>query len=117
MLEYSEGHTGVAHRHLGRNHQTPPSPSRSPQRPTADGAHSQADHHEGMVEDSWGTLEHGAWNTQRPGLLSQLQLVLQRANNHRIHIHKEARHQLLDLQLLAQDLAIWPTRIAEVLPQ
>ena len=50
-------------------------------------------------------------------LLSQLQLVLQRANNHCIHIHKEARHQLLDLQLLAQDLANRPTQIAEVLPQ
>ena len=54
----------------------------------------------------------GGW-----GLLSQLQLVLQMANNHRIHIHKEARHQLLDLQLLAQDLANQPTQIAEVLPQ
>ena len=32
-------------------------------------------------------------------------------------IHKEARHQLLDLQLLAHDLANRPTRIAEVLPQ
>ena len=51
------------------------------------------------------------------GLLSQLQLVLQRAKNHHIHIHKEARHQLLDLQLLAHDLANRPTRIAEVLPQ
>ena len=51
------------------------------------------------------------------GLLSQLQLVLQRAKNHRIHIHREAQHQLLDLQLLAHDLANRPTRIAEVLPQ
>ena len=51
------------------------------------------------------------------GLLSQLQLVLQRANNHRIRINKEARRQLLDLQLLAHDLANRPTRIAEVLPQ
>ena len=51
------------------------------------------------------------------GLLSQLQLVLQRANNHCIHIHKEARHQLLELQLLARDLANQPTWIAKVLPQ
>ena len=51
------------------------------------------------------------------GLLSQLQLVLQRAKNHRIHIHKEAQHQLLDLQLLAHDLANRPTRIGEVLRQ
>ena len=51
------------------------------------------------------------------GLLSQLQLVLQRANNHRIHIHQEARDQLLDLLLLTQDLANRPTRIAKVLPQ
>ena len=51
------------------------------------------------------------------GLLSQLQLVLQRAKNHRIRIHKEAQHQLLDLQLLAHDLANRPTRIGEVLPQ
>ena len=51
------------------------------------------------------------------GLLSQLQLVLQRAKNHRICIHKEARHQLLDLQLLTHNLANRPTRIAEVLPQ
>ena len=51
------------------------------------------------------------------GLLSQLQLVLQRAKNHRIRIHKEAQHQLLDLQLLAHDLANRPTLIGEVLPQ
>ena len=68
MLEYSEGHTGVAHQHLGRNHRTPPSPLGSPQCPTADGPHSQVDHYEGMAEDSWGTSEHGAWNTWRAGV-------------------------------------------------
>ena len=68
MLEYLEGHLGVAHRHPGRHHQTPPSPLGSPQRPTADGPHSQANHYEGMVEDSWGTSEHGAWNTWQAGV-------------------------------------------------
>ena len=34
-----------------------------PQHPTADSPHTQADHYEGVVEDSWGTLEHCAWNT------------------------------------------------------
>ena len=68
MLEYLEGHTGVAHRHLGRTHRTPPSLSGSPQHPTADGPHLQADHYQGMVEDPRGTSEHGAWNTQRAGV-------------------------------------------------
>ena len=48
------------------------------------------------------------------GLFSQLQLVLRSREHHRVHIHQEARHQLLDLQLLAEDLAARPTRIAEV---
>ena len=68
MLEYSEGHPGVAHQHLGRNHRTPSSPSGLPQCPTADGPHMQADHYEGMAEDSWGTSEHGAWNTWWAGV-------------------------------------------------
>ena len=36
--------------------------------PTADGSHTQADHYEGMVEDSRGTSEHDAWNTQWAGV-------------------------------------------------
>ena len=75
-------------------------------------------HYEGMAEDSRGTSEHGAWNTRWAGVtLSTPACVLQRANNHHICIHKEARHQLLDLQLLAHDLANRPTQIAKVLPQ
>ena len=50
------------------------------------------------------------------GLFSQLQLVLRSRKHHRIRIHKEVRDQLLDLQLLADDLAARPTRIAEVVP-
>ena len=67
-----------------------------------------------ILGELWSTMLGipGGW-----GLLSQLQLVLQRANNHCIDMHKEARHQLLDLQLLAQDLANQPTWIAKVLPQ
>ena len=38
------------------------------------------------------------------GLFSQLQLVLRSHEHHRIQIHHEARDQLLDLQLLADDL-------------
>ena len=117
MLEYSEGHPGVAHRHLGRNHRTPSSPSGSPQCPTADSPHMQADHYEGMAEDSWELRSMVLGIPSGQGLLSQLQLVLQRANNHHIRIHKEARHQLLDLQLLAHDMANRPTWIIEVLPQ
>ena len=50
------------------------------------------------------------------GLFSQLQLVLRSREHHRVRIHQEARHQLLDLQLLADDLAARPTCIAEVVP-
>ena len=50
------------------------------------------------------------------GLFSQLQLVLRSREHHRVCIHHEARDQLLDLQLLANDLAARPTRIAEVVP-
>ena len=50
------------------------------------------------------------------GLFSQLQLVLRSREHHRVRIHQEARHQLLDFQLLAEDLAALPTHIAEVVP-
>ena len=40
----------------------------SPQRSTAGGPHLQVDHYEGMAEDSWGTSEHGAWNTRWVGV-------------------------------------------------
>ena len=68
MLEYLEGHLGVAHRHFGRNHRTPSSPPGSPQCPTADSPHTQADHYEGVAEDSRGASEHGAWDTQWVGV-------------------------------------------------
>ena len=68
MLEYSEGHTGVSHRHPGRYHRTPPSPLGLPQCSIAGSPHSQADQYERMAEDSWGTSEHGVWNTQRAGV-------------------------------------------------
>ena len=50
------------------------------------------------------------------GLFSQLQLVLRSREHHRVWIHNEARDQLLDLRMLADDLAARPTRIAEVVP-
>ena len=50
------------------------------------------------------------------GLFSQMQLVLRSRKHHRVRIHNEVRDQLLDLRLLADDLAARPTRIAEVVP-
>jgi hypothetical protein len=50
------------------------------------------------------------------GLFSQLQLALRQVQGSRVKLHREARHQIEDFWVLAQDLASRPTRIAELLP-
>ena len=50
------------------------------------------------------------------GLFSQLQLALTRSDKHRVRLHQGAKDALRDFQLLADDLAARPTRIAELFP-
>jgi hypothetical protein len=51
------------------------------------------------------------------GLFSQLQLALVRKDGHRVKLHSQARDQLEDFWILANDVAARPTHMSEIIPQ